>query len=187
MTEILTKSRLARPRLWRRDGDRILLELHEGQDAGGESVRRLVFLLAGTQGGKTSFGPCWLNREINRHRAGDYLAVTSTFDLFKLKMLPELRSVFEYGLGTGRYWAADKVMDLADPSTGKFWDESQNDRMWGRIILRSAAFQVGLESATTNAACLAATDVAILRGPSLAPSSSRSASSIGSRPESPLM
>ena len=45
MTEILTKTRLARPRLRRRDGDKILLELHEGQDAGWESVRRLVFLL----------------------------------------------------------------------------------------------------------------------------------------------
>lgn len=175
------------PQLWRREGGKIILGLHSGQLAGWDSLARLVFMLAGTQGGKTSFGPWWLNRQVNRCGSGDYLAVTSTFDLFKLKMLPELRSVFEYGLGTGRYWAADKVMDLADPSTGKFWDESQNDRMWGRIILRSAAFQVGLESATTNAACLAATDVAILRAALLASSSSGSASSIGSRPESPLM
>ena len=144
----------ARPQLWRRDGNQAILDLHWGQAAAWDSLRRLVFMLAGAQGGKTSFGPWWLNREINQCGPGDYLAVTSTFDLFKLKMLPEMRSVFEFILGIGRYWAGDKLIELRDPSTGLFWAKTQNDPMWGRVILRSAASPGGLEAATANAAWL---------------------------------
>ena len=51
-------------------------------------------MLAGTQGGKTSFGPHWLNREIKTKGPGDYLAVTATFPLLENKMLPELKKAF---------------------------------------------------------------------------------------------
>ncbi len=111
-------------------------------------------MMAGTQGGKTSFGPWWLDREIENCGSGDYLAVTSTYDLFKLKMLPEIRSVFEFALGKARYWAGDKLMELRDPETGEFWAKSANDPMWARIILRSAASPGGLEAATAKAAWL---------------------------------
>lgn len=144
----------AKTQLWTRDGDTIDLTLHPGQTAAWLSLRRFVFMLAGTQGGKTSFGPWWLDREIMEQGPGDYLAVTSTFDLFKLKMLPEIRSVFEFALDKGRYWAGDKLMEIRDPSTGQFWAKTQNDPMWARIILRSAASPGGLEAATAKAAWL---------------------------------
>jgi hypothetical protein len=113
-----------------------------------------VFVLAGTQAGKTSWGPWWLWREIQRCGSGDYLAVTATFDLFKLKMLPEIRSVFEHTLKVGRYWAGAGVIEIRDPATGEFWAQRADDPMYGRIILRSAAAGGGLESATAKAAWL---------------------------------
>ncbi len=111
-------------------------------------------MVAGTQSGKTAFSPWWLNREVERCGAGDYLAVNASYDLFKLKFLPEYLAVFEDILRTGRYWAGDKIIELRDPATGRFWAERSSDRMWARIILRSASAWGGLESATANAAVL---------------------------------
>jgi hypothetical protein len=146
--------------IYQRTGDRLDLLFHRGQWRAWESDRRFVFVLAGTQGGKTSFGPWWLQREIygDDTRAGmgqgDYLAVTESFDLFKLKLLPEMRDVFETITGMGRYWAGDKIIELRDPESGKFLAQSSSDRMWGRIILRSASAEGGLESSTAKAAWL---------------------------------
>ena len=64
---------------------------HAGQLAAWASERRWIAIVAGTKGGKTSFDPWWLWREINLRGAGDYLAITATFDLFKFKLLPALR------------------------------------------------------------------------------------------------
>lgn len=140
--------------LWRIEGDRLHLSLHEGQAQAWRSDKRFVFMLAGTQGGKTSFGPWWLWREIQRRGAGDYIAATASYDLFKLKMLPEIRTVFEQVLGIARYWSGDKILELKDPEKGEFWATRADDPMWGRIILRSAASSGGLESATGQAAWL---------------------------------
>jgi hypothetical protein len=102
----------------------------------------------------TSYGPWWLNREIDRMGAGDYLAITTSYDLFKLKMLPEMKTVFERLLQRGRYWPGDKLIELRDPETGQFWAKRSQDDMWGRIILRSTQSEGGLESATAKAAWL---------------------------------
>jgi len=118
------------------DGDRMTLHLHPGQAQAWDSPRRLLFVIAGTQSGKTSFGPHWLHREIVNCGPGDYLAVTATYDLFKLKMLPEMKSVF---LPMGWKWgASERILEK-----GK-----------SRIILRSAQSDGGLESATVKAAWL---------------------------------
>jgi hypothetical protein len=71
------------------------LNLHPGQARVWDSKKRFVGFLAGTQVGKTSFGPHWLEREIAEKGPGDYLAATATFPLLNLKMLPEFRYVFE--------------------------------------------------------------------------------------------
>lgn len=142
------------------------LDFHPGQWDAWDSTARFVFVTAGTQGGKTSFGPHWLHREIYDpdigRGKGDYLAVTATFDLFKLKMLPAIREVFEHVTRDGRYWAGDRVIELRDPNKkskehpkgGTFWANRSDDPMWGRIILRSASSGGGLESSTANAAWL---------------------------------
>lgn len=134
------------------------LDFHQGQWEAWDSLARFVFVTAGTQGGKTSFGPHWLYREIYHPQlgmgAGDYLAVTGSYDLFKLKMLPALREVFEHVLRVGRYWSSDRIMELRNPETGHFEANRSDDAMWGRIILRSAESGGGLESSTANAAWL---------------------------------
>ena len=124
---------------------------HPGQVRAWKSEKRFIVVLAGTQSGKTSWGPIWLKREIDRCGPGDYLAVTASYDLFKLKMLPALRECFEHIYGTGRYWSGDRIIELADPS-GRFWAKRVDDPMWGRIILRSAEAGSGLESNTAKAA-----------------------------------
>lgn len=150
------------------DGQRargVALTLHEGQQAAWDAIERFVAVIAGTQGGKTSFGPWWLHREIAQQGPGDYLAVSATFDLFKLKMLPELLEVFTDLLGIARFWAGDGVLELCEhvydeahglwfPIPGQFRATRSTDPMWGRIIIRSASARGGLESATAKAAWL---------------------------------
>lgn len=137
------------------DTGSIVLHPHEGQERMFASRKRYVVVLAGTQGGKTSSGPWWLYNEIQQCGGGDYLAVTASYDLFKLKMLPEMLNVFEHLTGIGRWWSGAKVIELADPRTGLFLAKKADDpHMWGRIILRSAVAKGGLESATAKAAWL---------------------------------
>ena len=41
--------------LWRIEGEQVKLSLHTGQAKAWRSDKRFVFVIAGTQGGKTSF------------------------------------------------------------------------------------------------------------------------------------
>lgn len=131
------------------------IPFHMAQILAYESSARVVCMSAGSQSGKTSFGPHWLLKEINRTASptggNDYGAVTASFDLFKLKMLPAFLFLFEQTLKLGRFWTGDKVFELADPATGECWAKKSTDPMWGRVILRSAQSPGGLESATMKA------------------------------------
>lgn len=106
----------------------------------------------------TTFGPHWLYDEIydpvNGRGRGDYLAVTATYDLFKLKMLPSILDVLEGIYDVGRYWSGMKVIELRNPETGEYLAKRADDSMWARIILRSADALSGLESSTAAAAWL---------------------------------
>ena len=121
---------------------KLSFRLHPGQAKAWRSQKRFVFVIAGTQGGKTSFAPLWLNREIEQAGHGDYLAATATYDLFKLKFLPEMRHFF-----------CDFMQWKEDKSDRVFWREYK-PRMFDRIILRSASSEGGLESATIKRAVL---------------------------------
>jgi len=121
-------------------GGKARLHLHAGQVKADRSKARFTFVVAGTQSGKTSWGPWWLAEEIERQGAGDYLAVTATYDLFKLKMLPEMTRVFVDLLRRWTWQASDRVL------------YRKSDK--SRIILRSANAPEGLESATAKAAWL---------------------------------
>lgn len=127
---------------------------HDGQQRAWDSLSRFIVILAGTQGGKTSWLPWWLYREVGKCGSGDYLAVTATYDLFKLKFLPALREVFEHVTEWGRYWASDRIIELRNPATWRFQANRADDPMWGRIILRSAESSGGLESSSALGAIL---------------------------------
>jgi len=131
------------------------IPFHQAQNILWDADRRSVVMSAGSQSGKTSWGPWWILREVYEKRGpGDYIAVTASFDLFKLKMLPSMLAVFDGIFQLGRFWGGDRIIELADPVTGKFLAKRATDNMWGRIILRSADALGGLESATAKAAWL---------------------------------
>lgn len=119
---------------------KLRLNFHPGQSRTWDSDARFVFMMAGTQGGKTCFGPHWLHREIEQRGPGDYLAVTSTYPLLKLKMLPEFLYVFRDLLRLGTYKESDRVF-------------LSHDESW-RVIFGSAANPESIESATAKAAWL---------------------------------
>lgn len=126
--------------LWTVNDTKLELNFHPGQSKAWHSTRRFIAVLAGTGGGKTSFGPWWLWREIREQGEGDYLAVTASYDLFKLRMLPTLQDTFTHTLRLGKYYPSDRILDL--PSLN------------ARIILRSAESEGGLESSVAKAAWL---------------------------------
>lgn len=128
--------------LYALDGNKLRVTFHDGQTQAWNSKRRQVFIIAGTQSGKTSFEPTWLYREITEKGRGDYLAVTATYDLFKLKFLPEMQHFF-CDLFNWNYAASERVL----------WRQDK-PRLFTRIIMRSADAEGGLESATAKAAAL---------------------------------
>jgi hypothetical protein len=87
------------------DGGRMTLRLHPGQLAAHRSTKRNIVIVAGTQSGKTSYGPHWLRREIQLRGPGDYVVVSPSFPLMKLKALPEFLRLFEQQLRLGEYAA----------------------------------------------------------------------------------
>ena len=129
---------------------------HIAQELASDAKAQVIAMIAGSQGGKTVYGPQWLWEEIQAKGAGDYLAVTSTNKLFRNKMLPSLNHFFITVLGIGRHWSSAGIIELADPETGIFGARfaSEHHLMWGRIILVSAESKGGLESATAKAAWL---------------------------------
>ena len=126
------------------DGE-LRLHLHPGQTAAWRSKARFVAMQASTQGGKTCFGPVWLHREMDERGEGDYLAVTATFPLLRLKMLPELQYEFVTLYRWGEWKAADKVFES---------HERQHGAPAQRIIVGSATNPESLESATAKAGWL---------------------------------
>lgn len=135
------------------------VNLHDGQFRVLESKARFVAMLAGTQSGKTTFGPLWLDQEIRRTAKdgeyNDYIAVTANYKLYQRKMLPEMLRYFCYELGIGKFWAGSMIIELSlNLIPGNFKAKNVNDEMWGRIILCSAESPAGLESATAKAAWL---------------------------------
>jgi len=138
---------------------------HMGQKWAWESQRRIIAMFAGRQSGKTSWGPHWLQREIygstdeqgnatwEGRGGGDYLAVTANYDLFKLNMHPSLIRVFCSLYESGQYRGGDRLIELREDWLDTF-TKKPIDPMWGRIILRSAEAEGGLESSTAKAAWL---------------------------------
>ena len=141
-TATLTKTApRAKPRdLYEVDGEVLRYHLHRGQTRAWDSKARFPFVIAGSQSGKTTFGPLWLKREMDERGAGDYLAVAPTYPLLQKKVLPELRRFFITHLRWGEYRAADRMLIL---DGGKI-----------TLFLGHAADPDSLESATAKAAWL---------------------------------
>ena len=122
----------------------LIRRFHSGQMRAWDSEKRFVIMSGSTQVGKTCFGPHWLEREIdNTGSQGDYLAVTATFKLLKLKMQPEFLNLFERTLDLGVWHESDRIFTSHDRYHGA--------EAW-RVIFVSATNPEGAESATAKAA-----------------------------------
>lgn len=142
---------LSQPYHVTRDGG-MSLNFHAGQWQAWDSGKRFVIVLAGTQGGKTSFGPHWLYREIRQRGPGDYLVVTPTYPLLKLKALPEFLHIFQTLLKLGTHAKADKVFTFDAMGERRTWGNEQETPT--RVIFGHAQDPESLESATAKAAWL---------------------------------
>lgn len=127
----------------------VRINFHAGQGRVWTSEKRFIIMSGSTQVGKTVLGPVWMEREINGDKdfvgrgSGDYLAVTATFPLLKLKMLPEFLLYFRDMLKLGIWKEADRVFTSHEKDHGA--------PAW-RVIFGSATNPESIESATAKAA-----------------------------------
>ncbi|MFN8525103.1 MAG: terminase [Chloroflexota bacterium] len=130
--------------------------LHPGQIRAWQSTKRVTLVCAGSQGGKTSFGPFWLLCQMQRRGPGDYLVATPTFPLLELKLLPEVKRLFCTLLDIGEYVGSpSRRIVISDAGFQRLWGrERRPDEDAPRILFGYAADPDSLESATAKAAWL---------------------------------
>jgi hypothetical protein len=126
---------------------------HPGQWRAWESLKRFILVLAGTQSGKTSFGPLWLYREIQRKGPGDYMVVTPTVPLLRKKALPEFLHLFFRRLRLGTYQKQEMVFTFSPEGEKRIFGAAQPD-MPTQIFFGHASNSESLEAATAKAAWL---------------------------------
>jgi hypothetical protein len=125
---------------------------HPGQLRAWQSRRRTVAVLAGTQGGKTSFGPLWLHREMQRCGPGDYLVVTPTYPLLRLKALPEFLRLFRRRLRLGDYSGLTRTFTVSEAGARQLFGRVPEEDT--QVFFGHASDPDSLESATAKAAWL---------------------------------
>lgn len=83
---------------------------HDGQLSAWAAGGRFVLVLAGTQSGKTVFGPWWLLREIastvKLDEPNEYLIAGPTFPLLSTKCIPEVERCWQ---GYGKYSSSTRT------------------------------------------------------------------------------
>jgi len=136
-------------------GSKLRLNFHIGQTRCWDSEARFPAMFGGTQVGKTCFAADWMEREIKRCGPGDYLAITATFPLLNLKLLPEFLFVFHDLYHYGEYNRSEKVFYFhktkkKETDNVLFPDSTTPTR----IIFGSATNPESIESATAKAAVL---------------------------------
>lgn len=134
----------------------IKLNFHPGQWRAWEAEERFVVVLAGTQGGKTSFLPWWLYREIGLRGQGDYLIAAPTFKILEPKILPTFLEVFDRLLGLGTF-VRSPVMRFVfsdDGARRTFGDNYDPNGPRTVVYFGHASNPDSLESATYLAAAL---------------------------------
>lgn len=135
--------------LWRiaPDGE-IDFTPHRGQWAAWQSEKRIIAVLAGSQGGKTEFGCLWLHREMRERGPGDYIVASPTYKLMLRKLLPAFRFYFERTLGYGDYLKGDEVF-VVSPRGEKLLFGAEQDSPT-HVFFGHAQNPDSLESATAK-------------------------------------
>lgn len=137
----------------RQPNGRIKFVPHCGQWRAWNSKKRFVCIIAGTQSGKTSFGPHWFYKEIQLCGPGDYIVVTPTYPLLEKKALPELLKLFRQWLRLGEYNHQTRCFTFSEDGCLRTFgchDPDSPTKVW----FGYAADPESLESMTAKAAWL---------------------------------
>lgn len=132
---------------------KLRFNFHPGQMRAWESLKRFILVLAGTQGGKTSWGPIWLWREIKLRGPGDYMVVTPTYPLLVKKCLPEFLRLFKRHFRLGDYQTQQKVFTFSEDGAKRTFGRSDPDKPT-QVFFGHATDPESLESATAKAVWL---------------------------------
>src|SRR5262252_5305007 len=99
----------------------LVYHFHPGQLRAWDSSKRVVAVIAGARGGKTSFGACWLHREMCRAGAGDYLLAAPSYQLLEKAAAPEVEHLFGRLLGLGRLRRAPFRFEISEEGCQLLW------------------------------------------------------------------
>ena len=154
--------------IYSRCGDTILLHLHEYQRAAWGSKKRHIALIAGTGGGKTSFGVWWLLRELSIRPAAVAMVVAPTFPMLQRIVLPAFldatdalelpvvlnkqQFILEWGRRRVYFYSAEKPRRLEGVHADVIWlDEAgqMSEEVWEVIRRRKAVKKARLLITTT--------------------------------------
>jgi hypothetical protein len=135
-------------------GEGMNLNFHPGQMRAWDSKKRFVCIFSGTQGGKTTFGPPWLFREIAKRGPGDYLCATPTFPLLDMKALPAFRKLFEQTLKLGAFVGYRRKFIFSEYGKKYLFGENADLSQDTVVTFGHANEPESLESVTAKAAWL---------------------------------
>lgn len=126
---------------------------HKGQARAWFAEERIVAIVAGTQSGKTTFGPLWLHREIQRCGPGTYLIAAPTDPLLQVKLIPAFKQLFVEQLQLGEYTGSPRPQFvLSKEGERRLWGREQDEPTV--VYFGYAAKPDSLESMTVKAAWL---------------------------------
>jgi hypothetical protein len=128
------------------------VRFHPGQQRAWDETKRIVAIIAGAQSGKTSFGPAWLLREMQRKGPGDYMVVTPTSILADRKVLPSFQRLFEKKLKLGTYVNHKKKFIFSPAGARNLFGRDPDEETV--VFFGHAGNPESLESATAKAAWL---------------------------------
>ncbi len=137
----------------RQSNGKIRFTPHSGQWKAWNSLARFILILAGTQSGKTSFGPHWLHKEIQEQGPGDYIVVTPTFPLLEKKALPEFLKLFRQWLRLGEYNHSLRCFTFSEEGATRTFGSYDPDKPT-KVWFGYAVDPQSLESSTAKAAWL---------------------------------
>jgi hypothetical protein len=137
----------------RPDGTRGLkYHFHAGQRKAWASEKRIVAVIAGARAGKTSWGPCWLHREMMRKGPGDYLVAAPSFPLLDKAAAPEVEFLLARTLQLGKLRRAPLRFDFSEQGCIDLWGRVPDRQP--RILFGHADDPDSLEAMTLKAAWL---------------------------------
>lgn len=128
------------------------INLHPGQWKAYNSKKRIVAIIAGSRGGKSSCASCWLLEEMRLRGPGDYLVAAPNYPLIDKAAGPEIRRLFCQQLGLGKMTQHPWQFTLSVRGEDIFWNARQDRQT--RILFGHANDPDSLEAMTAKAAWL---------------------------------